>query len=269
MRRSAGVDGAATWPGDDVLPGATGHSITVPSLRDGAQGGDTCEHRQLLASVAGQGVGYGWPVESVAGTNGDRPVAVRPRPAALALKRTLDATLAAAGLVVLSPVLAALAAVILVEDGLPVLFRQERAGLDGEPFTIFKFRTMVRDAEAHGDGFAVNEGDDRILPTGDFYRRFGLDELPQLWNVLRGDMSLVGPRPPLAEEVALYAADDSRRMLVKPGMTGLWQVSGRSDLSWDESVRLDLRYVDNWSMTLDLLILWKTVRAVFYGAGAY
>ena len=101
MRRSAGVDGAATWPGDDVFPGATGHSITVPSLRGGAQGGDTCEHRQLLASVAGQGVGYGWPVESVAGTNGDRPVAVRPRPAALALKRTLDATLAAAGLVVL------------------------------------------------------------------------------------------------------------------------------------------------------------------------
>ena len=108
-----------------------------------------------------------------------------------------------------------------------------------------------------------------MTPLGRWIRRFSLDELPQLFNVLRGDMSLVGPRPPLAEEVALYAADDSRRMLVKPGMTGLWQVSGRSDLSWDESVRLDLRYVDNWSMTLDLLILWKTVRAVFYGAGAY
>jgi lipopolysaccharide/colanic/teichoic acid biosynthesis glycosyltransferase len=160
-----------------------------------------------------------------------------------------------------------------------VLFRQQRIGRGGVEFTMLKFRSMYSDAEQRlGDLYALSDGngvifkmrdDPRMTPLGRWIRRFSLDELPQLFNVLRGDMSLVGPRPPLAEEVALYAADDSRRMLVKPGMTGLWQVSGRSDLSWDESVRLDLRYVDNWSMTLDLLILWKTVRAVAYGAGAY
>ena len=111
--------------------------------------------------------------------------------------------------------------------------------------------------------------DPRVTPLGRTLRRFSLDELPQLINVVRGDMSLVGPRPPLPEEVARYADDDSRRMLVKPGMTGLWQVSGRSDLSWEETIRLDLRYVDNWSMTLDLLILWKTARAVVGKDGAY
>jgi lipopolysaccharide/colanic/teichoic acid biosynthesis glycosyltransferase len=144
---------------------------------------------------------------------------------------------------------------------------------------MFKFRSMYPDAEQRlSDLYALSDGngvmfklrdDPRVTPLGRFIRRFSLDELPQLFNVLRGDMSLVGPRPPLPEEVALYAADDTRRMLVKPGITGLWQVSGRSDLSWDESVRLDLRYVDNWSMTLDLLILWKTARAVIYGSGAY
>ena len=161
----------------------------------------------------------------------------------------------------------------------PVLFRQRRVGKGGAEFTMLKFRSMYADAEERlGDLYALSDGngvifkmrdDPRMTPLGRLIRRFSLDELPQLFNVVRGDMSLVGPRPPLSEEVALYAADDSRRMLVKPGITGLWQVSGRSDLSWDESVRLDLRYVDNWSMTLDLLILWKTVRAVIYGAGAY
>jgi lipopolysaccharide/colanic/teichoic acid biosynthesis glycosyltransferase len=234
-------------PGMTCFPGATGHSTTVSAAPGGA-----------VASVAGEGVGYGWPVESVAGTNGDRPVAVRPRPAALALKRTLDATLAAAGLVVLSPVLAALAAVILVEDGLPVLFRQERAGLDGEPFTILKFRTMVRDAEAHGDGFAVNEGDDRILRTGDFYRRFGLDELPQLWNVLRGDMSLIGPRPTLMQQVDRYTPRQRVRLRMRPGVTGWSQIHGRTSIPWSRRIELDVWYVEHWSLRLDARILLRT-----------
>ncbi|WP_328998649.1 sugar transferase [Kribbella sp. NBC_00709] len=195
------------------------------------------------------------------------------------MKAVFDRTVALGFIAVLSPLLIGLALAVKVSSPGPVLFRQQRIGRGGAEFTMLKFRSMYSDAEQRlGDLFALSDGngvifkmrdDPRMTPLGRWIRRFSLDELPQLFNVLRGDMSLVGPRPPLAEEVALYAADDSRRMLVKPGMTGLWQVSGRSDLSWDESVRLDLRYVDNWSMTLDLLILWKTVRAVIYGAGAY
>jgi lipopolysaccharide/colanic/teichoic acid biosynthesis glycosyltransferase len=111
--------------------------------------------------------------------------------------------------------------------------------------------------------------DPRVTPVGRVLRRFSVDELPQLWNVVRGDMSLVGPRPPLAREVDAYADEVHRRLAVKPGLTGLWQVSGRSDLAWDEAVRLDLRYADNWSVAMDLMILWKTGRAVLRGAGAY
>jgi exopolysaccharide biosynthesis polyprenyl glycosylphosphotransferase len=195
------------------------------------------------------------------------------------MKAVFDRTVALGFIAVLSPLLIGLALAVKVSSPGPVLFRQQRIGRAGVEFTMLKFRSMYSDAEQRlGDLYALSDGngvifkmrdDPRMTPLGRWIRRFSLDELPQLFNVLRGDMSLVGPRPPLAEEVALYAADDSRRMLVKPGMTGLWQVSGRSDLSWDESVRLDLRYVDNWSMTLDLLILWKTVRAVAYGAGAY
>jgi exopolysaccharide biosynthesis polyprenyl glycosylphosphotransferase len=195
------------------------------------------------------------------------------------MKAVFDRTVALGIIVLLSPLLAGLALAVKLTSAGPVLFRQQRVGRGGVEFTMLKFRSMYVNAEQRlSDLYALSDGngvifkmrnDPRMTPLGRWIRRFSLDELPQLFNVLRGDMSLVGPRPPLAEEVALYAADDSRRMLVKPGMTGLWQVSGRSDLSWDESVRLDLRYVDNWSMTLDLLILWKTVRAVIYGAGAY
>jgi exopolysaccharide biosynthesis polyprenyl glycosylphosphotransferase len=195
------------------------------------------------------------------------------------MKAVFDRVVALGIVAVLSPLLIGLALAVKLSSSGPVLFRQQRVGRAGAEFTMLKFRSMYVDAEHRlSDLYALSDGngvifkmrnDPRMTPLGRWIRRFSLDELPQLFNVLRGDMSLVGPRPPLAEEVALYAADDSRRMLVKPGMTGLWQVSGRSDLSWDESVRLDLRYVDNWSMTLDLLILWKTVRAVFYGAGAY
>ncbi len=195
------------------------------------------------------------------------------------MKAVFDRVLALGLITLLSPLLLGLAIAVGLSSPGPVLFRQQRVGRAGVEFTMLKFRSMYSDAEQRlGDLYALSDGngvifkmrdDPRMTPLGRWIRRFSLDEVPQLFNVLRGDMSLVGPRPPLSEEVALYAADDSRRMLVKPGITGLWQVSGRSDLSWDESVRLDLRYVDNWSMTLDLLILWKTVRAVIYGAGAY
>ena len=144
---------------------------------------------------------------------------------------------------------------------------------------MYKFRTMVVGAEAlktilqprneHDGVLFKMRRDPRVTPVGAWLRRYSLDELPQLINVVRGEMSLVGPRPPLPEEVTQYGHDVRRRLVVKPGMTGLWQVSGRSDLSWEESVRLDLRYVENWSLTLDIQILWKTWSAVIRGAGAY
>jgi lipopolysaccharide/colanic/teichoic acid biosynthesis glycosyltransferase len=162
----------------------------------------------------------------------------------------------------------------------PALFRQTRIGADGRPFQMVKFRSMVVDAEERlkelrqesddGNGVLFKmRRDPRVTPVGSLLRRFSVDELPQLWNVVRGDMSLVGPRPPLPQEVARYSDDATRRLRVRPGMTGLWQVSGRSDLSWEESLRLDLRYVDNWSLTLDVTILWRTFRAVLGRSGAY
>jgi lipopolysaccharide/colanic/teichoic acid biosynthesis glycosyltransferase len=161
----------------------------------------------------------------------------------------------------------------------PVIFKQERVGRDGRPFMLYKFRTMVVNAEARlqelrnlndtdGELFKMRN-DPRITPVGRWLRRLSVDELPQLMNVLKGDMSLVGPRPPLAREVAGYPADMRRRLVVKPGLTGLWQVSGRSDLSWDESIRLDLTYVENWSLVMDLAILARTVSAVVRSSGAY
>jgi lipopolysaccharide/colanic/teichoic acid biosynthesis glycosyltransferase len=150
----------------------------------------------------------------------------------------------------------------------------------GKPFTIYKFRSMHSNAELtnkelehfnhNADGLLFKiPGDPRITPVGRFLRRYSLDELAQLINVVKGDMSLVGPRPPLPSEVERYADDVRRRLLVKPGVTGLWQVSGRSDLSWEDSVRLDLRYVENWSLVWDFEIMWKTMSAVFRAAGAY
>jgi lipopolysaccharide/colanic/teichoic acid biosynthesis glycosyltransferase len=208
-------------------------------------------------------------MDSVAQTNGDRPVAAAARPAALAAKRALDAALAAAGLVVLSPVLAGLAAVILVEDGLPVLFRQERAGRDGRPFTIYKFRTMIREAHAHGDGLAVNEGDDRILRSGDFYRRYGLDELPQLWNVVRGEMSLIGPRPTLIEQVERYTPRQRVRLRMRPGVTGWSQIHGRTSIPWSRRIELDVWYVEHWSLRLDARIIWRTLGQMTRPAETY
>ncbi|WP_433477113.1 sugar transferase [Spirillospora sp. CA-142024] len=194
------------------------------------------------------------------------------------LKGLVDRVAALAGIVALSPLLALIAVLIKMSGG-PVLFRQTRVGRGGREFTVLKFRTMVADAEARRlDLLAANDNDGvlfkirqdpRVTRVGRRLRRYSLDELPQLFNVLRGEMSLVGPRPPLPEEVAQYGGDVYRRLVVKPGLTGLWQVSGRSDLSWEESVRLDLRYVDNWTLALDLQIMWKTWSAVFRGSGAY
>jgi exopolysaccharide biosynthesis polyprenyl glycosylphosphotransferase len=195
------------------------------------------------------------------------------------IKTAFDKAFALVALVLGAPVLAAIALIIAVDDGGPALFRQTRVGKDGRSFTVYKFRTMVADAEQrkaelaalneqHGLLFKIRN-DPRVTRSGGWLRRWSLDELPQLVNVLAGDMSLVGPRPALPEEAAMYGDHVRRRLAVKPGLTGLWQVNGRSDLSWDESVRLDLRYVENWSFVLDLQILWKTCAAVVRGSGAY
>lgn len=195
------------------------------------------------------------------------------------VKGLIDRLLAALALLLLAPAMAVIAVRIRRDSPGPALFRQLRIGLDGQPFTVYKFRTMHQRAE---DGLAAllmqNEAngalfkirlDPRITRVGRNLRRFSLDELPQLFNVLTGQMSMVGPRPPLPSEVETYLQDTLRRLAVKPGMTGLWQVSGRSDLSWEESVRLDLRYVENWSLTSDFVILLRTVGAVLRSSGAY
>ena len=195
------------------------------------------------------------------------------------VKGVFDRTAAGVGLLVLSPLILLIAAAIKIDSPGPAFFRQKRVGLRGTEFDVLKFRSMVVDAEsmvgtlaAHNesDGLLFKmRSDPRITRVGTFLRRWSLDEVPQLINVVKGEMSLVGPRPPLPSEVAWYDQDVARRLLVKPGMTGLWQVSGRSDLSWEESIRLDLYYVENWSLAADVTILWKTVGAVVGSRGAY
>jgi exopolysaccharide biosynthesis polyprenyl glycosylphosphotransferase len=194
-------------------------------------------------------------------------------------KAAFDRAVAGTALLACLPLFGVVAALIKLSDRGPALFRQTRVGRDGRAFTVYKFRTMVADAEERkAQLVALNESDGmlfkmrrdpRVTPVGAWLRRWSLDELPQLINVLTGDMSLVGPRPALPQEAALYGDHVRRRLVVKPGITGLWQVNGRSDLPWDESVRLDLRYVENWSFVLDLQILWKTWSAVVRGSGAY
>jgi exopolysaccharide biosynthesis polyprenyl glycosylphosphotransferase len=197
-----------------------------------------------------------------------------------ACKELVDRAAAAALLLMLSPLLLALSLLVRGTSAGPALFRQIRVGLDGREFTVLKFRTMVDDAEQlrvelehlneHGSGPLFKmRADPRITRVGAVLRRYSLDELPQLINVLTGDMSLIGPRPPLPSEVATYTGDVGRRLAVKPGLTGLWQVSGRSTLSWADSVRLDLDYVENWSAMLDAEILLRTTTAVVRGTGAF
>jgi exopolysaccharide biosynthesis polyprenyl glycosylphosphotransferase len=229
-----------------------------------------------LADVAGPRLTVG-PV-------GDLPVLhvrhARRSGAGWLVKAAVDRIVALLALTLLAPVMAGIALVVRLTSPGPALFRQIRVGVDGREFTFLKFRTMYVGAELrrnelaeyniNDDGLLFKVRDDpRITWVGAVLRRWSLDELPQLLNVLTGEMSLVGPRPPLPEEVARYGADVRRRLAVKPGLTGLWQISGRSDLSWEDTVRLDLRYVDNWSLGLDAAILWRTIPAVLHRTGAY
>jgi len=200
--------------------------------------------------------------------------------AQLFLKRMFDLFASAVLIVVLSPLLIAIALIVRFTTPGPVLFRQDRVGHQGKSFKMLKFRSMVVNAEDLLGGlldqrdvgnhvmFKMRD-DPRVTPIGRFMRRYSLDELPQLFNVFAGSMSLVGPRPPLAREVATYEGHVHRKFLVKPGVTGLWQVNGRSSLSWDDSVRLDLFYVENWSLMGDIIILWRTLKAVVSRGGAY
>ncbi|MER6418070.1 sugar transferase [Streptomyces sp. NPDC001137] len=196
-----------------------------------------------------------------------------------AIKAVVDRVGAAVLLMLFAPLMVFVALLVLADSRGGAFYRQRRVGKDGREFTILKFRTMVVDAhraraeladrdEGAGLLFKVRH-DPRVTRVGGVLRRYSIDELPQLFNVLTGSMSLVGPRPPLPEECAAYDPDIRRRLLVKPGLTGLWQISGRSDLPWEEAVRLDLRYVEDWSLALDTVILWKTLRAVLHGQGAY
>lgn len=196
------------------------------------------------------------------------------------LKTCFDKLIAGALVVVFAPLLAVIAVLVRCTSPGPVLFGHQRVGKDGEPFTMWKFRSMRAGAEAELAGLLADAGtadqplfkieqDPRITRVGRVIRRYSLDELPQLFNVLGGTMSLVGPRPQISEEVALYSGSESLRLRVRPGMTGLWQVSGRSTMSWQEACRLDLYYVENWSMIGDLVILCRTIRAVAGGVGAH
>jgi exopolysaccharide biosynthesis polyprenyl glycosylphosphotransferase len=196
-----------------------------------------------------------------------------------ALKRLLDVILSALALLALSPVFAVLAVMIRLDSPGPVIFRQQRIGRGGRTFMMYKFRSMVATAEDELLGLqGQNEGsgllfkmrnDPRVTRAGQWLRRYSLDELPQFWNVLLGDMSLVGPRPPLQREVDGYENHVRRRLYIKPGLTGMWQVNGRSDLNWQDSVRLDLYYVENWSIAGDIVILWRTAKQMIKPTGAY
>jgi exopolysaccharide biosynthesis polyprenyl glycosylphosphotransferase len=195
-------------------------------------------------------------------------------------KTLFDRIFALGAIAAFSPLLIGVAAAVKLSGKGPIFYRQRRIGLDGRAFEMLKFRSMRAGADGELAGLLAAQGtskeplfkitnDPRITRVGAFIRRFSLDELPQLFNVLRGDMSVVGPRPQVAEEVELYDEHAYRRLSVRPGMTGLWQVSGRSDLSWEDSIRLDTYYVENWSITGDAIILWRTFRAVISSKGAY
>jgi lipopolysaccharide/colanic/teichoic acid biosynthesis glycosyltransferase len=181
------------------------------------------------------------------------------------MNRALDVAAASVALTLASPVLAVAGIAVKLEDGGPVFYRQRRVGLRGEEFDLLKLRTMEVGAEQKGAGYAVNEGDPRITRTGRVLRRVSLDELPQLWNVLRGDMSLIGPRPTLAYQVERYTPRQRRRLDVKPGITGWAQIHGRARLPWDKRIELDVWYVEHRSPWLDLKILARTPLALFAG----
>lgn len=264
--------------GADAVVYSGSDLISPPKLR---QFGWDLQERNIdlvvaaaLTDVAGPRI-HAQPVAGLSLIHVDYPEFTGTR---YATKRAFDVLVAGCALLALSPLLV-LIALLVRGDGGPALFFQERIGLDGRRFRMVKFRSMAVDAEerlgaltARASGNRVlfkMRHDPRVTHVGSVLRRHSLDELPQLWNVLRGEMSLVGPRPPLLSEVETYEEWVQRRLLVKPGITGLWQVSGRSDLSWEDSVRLDLYYVENWSLTGDLVILLRTARCLLTGEGAY
>jgi exopolysaccharide biosynthesis polyprenyl glycosylphosphotransferase len=262
----------------DVVAVASDRDLSGPSLRRLAW---SLEEREVDLVVSPGLLGVAGPRLSIRPAAG-MPLLLIERPVRSGARRLVkilvDRCLTAALLVVGVPAMLLIAAAIRLDSTGPVLFRQRRVGARGEEFEMIKFRTMCVDAEAQLDSLERDAGntvlfkmrsDPRITRVGRVLRRFSLDELPQLFNVLRGEMSLVGPRPPLLREVEDYEPDAARRLRVRPGLTGLWQVSGRSDLTWDESLRLDLWYVDNWCLTLDLQILFRTAKAVVKGCGAY
>jgi exopolysaccharide biosynthesis polyprenyl glycosylphosphotransferase len=275
---------------DDLVLAVANHAPDVVFFADGASGCGA-RMRRIVWELEAHDVQV-VVAPSVADISGER-VRVRPvgglplihieQPRAVQAgrwaKRTFDLAGALALLLVFAPLMLVAAARIRRHDGGPVLFRQVRVGRDGTTFNCLKFRTMVVDAEERLAALQAETGfsfglfkmkdDPRITPPGRWLRRFSLDELPQLFNVVRGDMSLIGPRPALPSEAAAYEPDSVRRLRVRPGMTGLWQVSGRSDLSYEEAVRLDMFYVDNWSMIQDLTILLRTFGAVVGARGAY
>ncbi len=237
-----------------------------------------CEEEGKIVRIPLQGVAFTLPggrLEDFDGTPILSLVYGPDRAVGLALKRVLDILGAALALVVLSPILLGIATLIRLREGPPILFRQTRIGLHGRPFTLYKFRTMIPDAEQRLDELlALNEidgqafklsNDPRLTRTGRFLRRTSLDELPQFWNVLRGEMSIVGPRPPLPREVAGYDLWHRRRLSMKPGITGLWQVSARHEEDFDRWVELDLAYIDRWSLWLDLKIMARTIPAMLQG----
>ncbi|WP_022883440.1 sugar transferase [Glaciibacter superstes] len=302
------VVGAALEPGDAAAVAASGHVVPVVSDLDHvAQAATSLSVDTVI--VAGQPTGgsqfirnLGWNLEStsaelvlssrltdVAGPRIHfRPVEGLPLihveiphfdGAKHVLKRTLDVGASALSLVVLAPVLIAIGLFIKLDSPGPMLFSQQRCGRNGDSFRMLKFRSMVQTAEddlaglqgqnqASGLLFKIRN-DPRVTRVGRFIRKYSLDELPQLWNVLVGEMSLVGPRPPLPQEVERYESHVRRRLYIKPGLTGMWQINGRSNLSWEDSVRLDLYYVENWSLTGDLMIIWRTFKTVIKPAGAY
>lgn len=263
----------------DALAIAAGAQLRIATVRQ--LGWELSERRisQIMAPALTDIAGPRIHTQPVAGTSLIHVSTPRLVGVDAFLKRAFDILGASLLLILLSPVFLVVALCVKLSDPGPVFFHQQRVGKDGTRFHMHKFRSMVVDAEARlAELQARNEGagvlfkmkdDPRVTRVGAFIRRYSIDELPQLWNVLVGEMSLVGPRPPLPAEVAEYERHVSRRLLVKPGITGLWQVSGRSDLSWDESVRLDLYYVENWSIVQDLLILARTVKVVLTTDGAY
>lgn len=187
----------------------------------------------------------------------------------LFIKRIIDLVLSVVGLIVLSPLFLIIAICIKLDSEGPVFFLQERAGFKGKPFMIYKFRSMVNNAVNMGDGYYTGENDPRITRVGRFLRNTSLDEIPQLINIIKGEMSIIGPRPTLMYQVKEYDDFQKRRLLMKPGITGLAQVNGRNSLTWPERIKYDVKYVDNYSLWLDIKIFFKTIIVVFKKEGVY